>query len=928
MSKRITPADEDYEGIVEYAKYMNMVPIDEDLLWIAKEGYFAPLPAGWREETTEDGQAYYFNTVTGKSSWGHPLDEHYQKLYETEKKKKKAEEARLSQSSPRMLPKIATKPLTAKGGTKNIKGETSGKCSTQTIVEEKSNQNVSESKNGNNQDGLGKSSKQTVLTNLEMNSFRADLSNSDSQVKDREDRSNLQEMHSGGNPTQPNNTHFIEREKEKIIGANKAELLEIQARFEDERDSMKAEWESKIEQEKLVYQERLRKLKKEHEDKLEEESEKLEELVQFRKRENEAMLTQELESLDDTLARKQQEIVKMSQNLETTEEALKAQREVLVQLENEITSKKQLLQELSSEHSTELATYETKREKLMQEIESAERELSMKESKVKDVEANIRKMQNKEDQITEEQIQIRRDEEMLRESKKKLEISCETLEKRESEAKSSISRLDAEIALKEKKIVDLSNEVRNEEKRLEDLLASIENASQKSRDRHVPRNGYGWNDMFDLSDSEDDRKNTAGTFGVERRSSGITEKKRLEMHKSPSCDCLRGSQNRQDDDLRSYSHSQYAAGRRTVNDEPGDSANKMGQKVAWTEKMEKEAAMVEKEWWELKQRRAALRSRQRTLVDERNGWKARGETARLKAEELKRLRRKVAEGVNESSSSDSSLMLDDERMKRLEKEMARDKEWLLSRKLELESESEMLNMEITRLHTQGVELDKKRTKLVGIVEYLGSFGIEISESVMKAIGRCAEREDSADKTRGIFGEEDFEKQETKDNEKTRMLEKRGDLGKGRINKGKRDEVTRITKSTSISKGKTSSTERKTGTAEDGDTVDFEVWVEELERHKCEPEKKKGFDQSSKENRRFDSTRGSSENRRGEKEKKSVLKRMEDENNLLLTFSKVYKHENCTTVEMNFTPPVSGISSRIRLISINSTIHISRKSDNL
>ena len=29
---------------------MGMVPIDPDLLWIAKEGFNAPLPEGWSEE--------------------------------------------------------------------------------------------------------------------------------------------------------------------------------------------------------------------------------------------------------------------------------------------------------------------------------------------------------------------------------------------------------------------------------------------------------------------------------------------------------------------------------------------------------------------------------------------------------------------------------------------------------------------------------------------------------------------------------------------------------------------------------------------------------------------------------------------------------------------------------------------------------------
>jgi hypothetical protein len=37
-------------GILSYAEYMGMIPIDEDLLWIARDGYNAPLPDGWTEE--------------------------------------------------------------------------------------------------------------------------------------------------------------------------------------------------------------------------------------------------------------------------------------------------------------------------------------------------------------------------------------------------------------------------------------------------------------------------------------------------------------------------------------------------------------------------------------------------------------------------------------------------------------------------------------------------------------------------------------------------------------------------------------------------------------------------------------------------------------------------------------------------------------
>ena len=68
---------------------------DAELLWIAKEGFLAPVPEPWKQCVTEQDEPYYFNTVTRTASWDHPSDEHYRNLYVEEKKKlieKKAKE--------------------------------------------------------------------------------------------------------------------------------------------------------------------------------------------------------------------------------------------------------------------------------------------------------------------------------------------------------------------------------------------------------------------------------------------------------------------------------------------------------------------------------------------------------------------------------------------------------------------------------------------------------------------------------------------------------------------------------------------------------------------------------------------------------------------------------------------------------------------
>jgi centrosomal protein CEP164 len=98
------PGDEE---VVEYAKWLGMeLDKDQDLFWIAREALMvthtiickqsfphqlqqAPLPKNWKPCKTKDtGDIYYFNFLTGDSTWDHPCDGYYKRLYEEEKKKK------------------------------------------------------------------------------------------------------------------------------------------------------------------------------------------------------------------------------------------------------------------------------------------------------------------------------------------------------------------------------------------------------------------------------------------------------------------------------------------------------------------------------------------------------------------------------------------------------------------------------------------------------------------------------------------------------------------------------------------------------------------------------------------------------------------------------------------------------------------------
>lgn len=70
------------EEIVEYAVYLGMDPVaDKDLLYIAEWALTAPLPEGWTEHLDQEGNEFYYNSVTGVSTYEHPLDEQYRAYY-------------------------------------------------------------------------------------------------------------------------------------------------------------------------------------------------------------------------------------------------------------------------------------------------------------------------------------------------------------------------------------------------------------------------------------------------------------------------------------------------------------------------------------------------------------------------------------------------------------------------------------------------------------------------------------------------------------------------------------------------------------------------------------------------------------------------------------------------------------------------------
>ncbi|XP_071843153.1 centrosomal protein of 164 kDa-like [Apostichopus japonicus] len=95
--------DENYqpneEDNLEYAQVVGINPdIEQELMWIAREGINAPLPNDWKPcQDTGGGDIYYFNFSTGESMWDHPCDEFYRTMVAEEREKMKLEDRRKRQ---------------------------------------------------------------------------------------------------------------------------------------------------------------------------------------------------------------------------------------------------------------------------------------------------------------------------------------------------------------------------------------------------------------------------------------------------------------------------------------------------------------------------------------------------------------------------------------------------------------------------------------------------------------------------------------------------------------------------------------------------------------------------------------------------------------------------------------------------------------
>ena len=78
------------EEIMTYGRHLGLDPVFEpDLLWIAEQALGAPLPANWKEHVTPAGDVYFANSLTGVTSWDHPLEDEFRALAESVRQRKR-----------------------------------------------------------------------------------------------------------------------------------------------------------------------------------------------------------------------------------------------------------------------------------------------------------------------------------------------------------------------------------------------------------------------------------------------------------------------------------------------------------------------------------------------------------------------------------------------------------------------------------------------------------------------------------------------------------------------------------------------------------------------------------------------------------------------------------------------------------------------
>jgi hypothetical protein len=58
---------------------------DASLLYIAEQALTAPCPDGWTVHLDSDGNEFFYNPTSQASTYEHPMDQHFRKMYNMKK---------------------------------------------------------------------------------------------------------------------------------------------------------------------------------------------------------------------------------------------------------------------------------------------------------------------------------------------------------------------------------------------------------------------------------------------------------------------------------------------------------------------------------------------------------------------------------------------------------------------------------------------------------------------------------------------------------------------------------------------------------------------------------------------------------------------------------------------------------------------------
>lgn len=66
------------EEVLDMASYLGIAPRKEyHLMWVAKQAVQVALPPNWEELEDNEGNVYFYDKATGKSSIKHPMDDYF-----------------------------------------------------------------------------------------------------------------------------------------------------------------------------------------------------------------------------------------------------------------------------------------------------------------------------------------------------------------------------------------------------------------------------------------------------------------------------------------------------------------------------------------------------------------------------------------------------------------------------------------------------------------------------------------------------------------------------------------------------------------------------------------------------------------------------------------------------------------------------------